>query len=123
MSLQDYNCVLCAQGVEESLFHLMFDCPFAMAFWNTLNLLVLISSSPLQIFEAFKTQLHLPFFMEILVTMCWSIWTVKNDVIFKGIPTSIQRCKLIFRTEFALVILRAKAAYHPSIDSWLEAFV
>lgn len=27
------------------------------------------------------------------------------------------------KDEFALVILRAKLAYHPSIDQWLEAFV
>lgn len=31
--------------------------------------------------------------------------------------------QLIFKTEFALVVLRAKSAYHPSIDSWLEAYV
>jgi hypothetical protein len=123
MFLQDYNYVLYTRGVEESLFHLMFDCPLAIACWNTLNLLIPVSSSPSQIFEAFKTQLHLPFFMEILVTMRWSIWSVRNDVIFKGILASIQRCKLILRTEFALVILRAKSAYHPSIDSWLKAFM
>jgi hypothetical protein len=123
MFLQDYNCVLCTHGVEESLFHLIFDCPFAMACWDTLNLLVPVSSSPLQIFKAFKTQLHVPFFMEILVTMCWSIWTIRNDVIFRGILASIQRCKSIFKTEFALVILRTKTSYRPTIDTWLEAFV
>jgi len=123
MTLQDYSCVLCTHGIEESLFHLMFDCSFAMACWNTLNLLVPSFSTPLQILESFKAQLHQPFYMEIIVTMCWSIWTVRNDVIFKGIPASVQRCKTTFRTEFALVILRAKLAYHPAIDLWLEAFV
>jgi len=72
--------------------------------------LVHLVSSHLQIFEASKAQLQLPFYMKIIVTMCWSIWTVKNDVIFKCIPASIQRCKSIFRTEFDLVILRAKVA-------------
>jgi len=48
---------------------------------------------------------------------------VHNDIIFKGIPHSVLHCKSIFKKEFALVILQAKAALHPQIDLWLEAFV
>jgi hypothetical protein len=55
--------------------------------------------------------------------LCWSIWMVRNHVIFEGIPHSVNRCKSIFEKEFALVILRAKVALHPRIDLWLEAFV
>jgi len=60
--------------------------------------------------------------MEIIVTMCWSIWAIRNDVIFKGIPVSVQRCRAIFKSEFALVILRAKSNFQPAIDSWLHAY-
>jgi multisubunit Na+/H+ antiporter MnhE subunit len=123
MDLQSYSCVLCVHNVDESLHHLLFDCPFATASWNTLHLLVPGSSSPIQIFEVSRYQLQLSFFLEIIVTMCWAIWTVRNDVIFRGIPASIQRCKSIFGAEFALVILRAKTTLHPAIDLWLEAFV
>jgi hypothetical protein len=55
--------------------------------------------------------------------MSWSIWMACNDLIFIGIPNSIPRCKQIFKSEFALVMLIAKVAYHPRIDLWLEAFV
>ena len=65
----------------------------------------------LRIFESFKDQLQLPFFMEIVVTLCWSIWTIINDVIFMNIQASVQRCKTIFKTEFALITLRARANY------------
>lgn len=123
MVLQDYNCVLCSHNIEESLFHLFFDCPFAMACWYSLNLVIPVNCTPLQIFEAFKAQLQIPFFLEIIVTMCWSIWTVRNDAIFRGLPISIRSCKMIFKSEFALVILRAKYSFHPDIDLWLEAFV
>jgi len=34
MELQDYNCVLCYQTTEESVFHLLLGCPFATACWN-----------------------------------------------------------------------------------------
>jgi hypothetical protein len=61
--------------------------------------------------------------MEIIVTMYWSIWMVRNDFIFKAIPHSICRCKSIFKKEFALVILKAKVVLHPRIDLWVEAFV
>lgn len=37
MDLQDYNCVLCNNAVEESLMHLMFLCPFAQTCWAWLN--------------------------------------------------------------------------------------
>jgi hypothetical protein len=61
--------------------------------------------------------------MEIIVTMCWAIWIMRNDIIFRNLAHSIERCKGIFRQEFALVILRAKARLHPHIDQWLEGFV
>jgi hypothetical protein len=39
----------------------------------------------------FKPQLWLPFFTEILFTMCWSIKTVRNDLIYRDIQPSMQR--------------------------------
>jgi hypothetical protein len=72
--------------------------------------------------QLLKTQLQVPFFMEIIVTMCWSIWAVRNDQIFRDIQPTIQRCRQIFK-EFAQVILSAKASYQPSISQWLEVFV
>lgn len=123
MFLQDYNCVFCSYGVEESLSHLFFDCPFAQACWNTLNLMIPVNCTTEQIIETFKLQLHLPYFMEVIITMCWAIWTCRNDVIFRNIPATVRRCKMIFKSEFALVILRAKSSFHPSIDLWLESYV
>jgi len=59
--------------------------------------------------------------MEILITMCWSIWSVRTDIIFRDIQPSVERCRAIFRKEFAQVILRAKAAYQPLVSQWPEA--
>jgi hypothetical protein len=122
MFLQSYNCVHC-HGVEESLHHLFFSYPFAIACWSTLHLLIPSGQSSPHLFEAFKVQLHLPFFMEIVITMCWAIWTCRNDVIFRAIPTSVQNCKRIFRAEFALVILRAKPSTQSALKQWPEAYV
>jgi hypothetical protein len=67
--------------------------------------------------------LNLPFFMEIIITMAWSTWEVRNDAIFRGIVPSVQSCKWIFKREFSWVILRARASYQPFISQWLEAYV
>ena len=64
------------------------------------------------------SHMGLPFFMEILITTCWSIWSVRNDLIFRDIQPSVQRCRAIFKKEFAQVILRAKAAYQARISQW-----
>jgi hypothetical protein len=76
-----------------------------------------------QILVILKDQLKLPFFIEVVITVCWSIWSVRNDVISRNIPTLVHRCKVIFKAEFALVILRAKGKYHPQIELWLKAYV
>lgn len=122
MHLDSYNCVHCTVAVED-LFHLFFHCPLAVACWYTLQLIVPATNDIFQIIEAFKVQLHLPFFLDIIITVCWSIWTIRNDVIFRGIPASVQICKQIFHLEFALVILRAKETSRSDLVSWLEAFV
>ena len=32
------NCVLCASGLEEDIYHLLFDCPFATRCWHKLQI-------------------------------------------------------------------------------------
>jgi hypothetical protein len=77
---------------------------------------------PFDILVSFKNQHAVPFFLELLVCMSWGIWTVSNDF-FKNRPATVQRCKSIFREEFAGVILRAKEQHRPQIRSWLDAYV
>lgn len=123
MALDDYNCVLCTHPTEESLTHLFLGCAFSNACWATFNLHIQQPTDPFGTLSSFKNQLQLPFFMEIIVTMAWSIWAVRNDAIFKQIPPSIQRCKSIFRKEFAQIILRAKSSSTHLFSQWLDAYV
>jgi hypothetical protein len=62
------------------------------------------SQGPFQILEAFRAQFSVPFFMEIIIIMCWSIWTVRNNLIFRGEEATTQKCKYVFRNVFGLVI-------------------
>ena len=70
---------------------------------------------------AFKDQLRVPFFVEIIVLLCWSIWIVRNDAIFQRVVPMVKKAKCVFWKEFAIVIHQAKKKYFPIISLWLEA--
>ena len=65
MALPSYACVCCNLGMDETLFHLFFDCPFALACWSRLNI-VLVGNSTWQVLKLIKDQFNLPFSMEII---------------------------------------------------------
>ena len=67
--------VLCNLSVEETVEHLFLHCEFAKACWSLLGLVVPSSLDPFQIMEHFKAQLNVPFFMEIIIPLCWNLWT------------------------------------------------
>jgi hypothetical protein len=57
---------------------------------------------PLDILLSFRNKLNVVFFMNILILMA------RNDFIFRGQQPVIQAAKERFKSEFALVIHRAK---------------
>ena len=118
MQLPDFTCVLCNTSTEESLSHLLLECQFARQCWATVNVDVDLELDPFQILQSFKSQLGVPFFMEVIILMSWTIWKSRNDFIFRQIQPSIALAKLNFREEFRLLLLRAKRAYSPLIDQW-----
>lgn len=123
MYLECYNCVLCHLNTEESLMHLFFDCPFAMACRNVLGFAHLIQNDHLAMLSAFKDHFQRPFFMEVFISMCWAIWTTRNDSIFRNLQYSVSSCVTILCEELALVKLRTKDKYQPMFDQWLVSFV
>jgi hypothetical protein len=70
MHLDDYNCVLCTSQIKESVTHLFLACSFAIDCWTSLGLSIHHPDDPFAILQLLKTQLQVPFFMEIIVTMC-----------------------------------------------------
>jgi len=74
-----------------------------------------------QVLEAIKEQINLPFSMEVIIIFCWSLWKQRNDLILRGIQPTPHRCFQVFKKEFPLVILRAKAGHKEPMLEWLEA--
>jgi hypothetical protein len=55
--------------------------------------------------------------------MCWAIWLVQNDSIFRHLALSVQSGKRHFKLEFPRVILREKGAYKAMISQLLQVYV
>lgn len=123
MHLQSYSCVLCNASVDETLSHLLLECPFANQCWNIVNVQINANLSPYQLLTSFRDQLHVPFFMEIIVLMAWTIRKSRNDLIFRGINPSIQQAKLNFKEEWRTLLFRAKRRYYPTIEQWTAGLI
>lgn len=123
MNLPSHVCVLCNLDTEETVEHLFMDCDFAKACWGLLGLTVISTPDNVQRFKSFKSQLNCSFYMEIIILLCWSIWTVRNDLIFRGIPSCCLRGLEIFKLFFKQLLWRAKKKYFPAIELWLEQVV
>jgi hypothetical protein len=122
MVLEDYNCAVCGQELEETLEHLFLHCNFTSQCWSSLNLDSDLNQDPLQILENFRANLQVPFFMEIIILMSWSIWMARNALIFDSVAPSVQSTIEIFKYNFAMVIHRAKTRNAPFMSIWLENF-
>ena len=54
----------------------------------------------------------MPFFMKIIILMCWTIWEAQNGLIFNQLlPSSLEDSKRAFMSEFALFLVRAKRSF------------
>lgn len=120
MELPSYNCVLCHQNEEETLVHLLLQCPFSVQCWQILQLTIDFPDDPMQFLESLKTQLHVPFYMDVVIILSWCIWMARNDLIFRNILPSLQNCRSLFQKEFALVVIRAKRNMPEAMSQWID---
>jgi len=82
---------------------------YSLYFYYTMLGLVKIqvdhSIGPFQALQSFKDQLHVPFFMEVIILMCWTIWKARNDLIFQWSYPTLQNSKGYIRMELVLLLL------------------
>ncbi|KAJ1257695.1 hypothetical protein BS78_10G015800 [Paspalum vaginatum] len=46
--------------------------------------------------EAFKANLRVSFFMELIILVAWSIWLTRNSFIFRGVTPTMNSCLVNF---------------------------
>jgi hypothetical protein len=122
MDLDSYTCDLCILQKLETSAHLFLRCNFAKACWNSLGVTYVSTRTIPQIFKQIKEKLAVPFAMEIVILMTWSIWLTRNDWIFSHLDPSVPNCRRKFKGEFCLLLLRAKPTLLPAMSDWIEAF-
>ena len=120
MHLESYSCVLCQESVEETTQHLFLDCQFSNDYcWNSIGVTFQANTEIMEAINQIRDQTHPSFFMAIAILMCWSIWSVRNNFIFKGIQPNTNAVKEIFQKE--LKVLWASLSL--TFDLWLENFL
>ena len=120
MQLDSFLCVLCNTSEEETCQHLFIDCPFAKQSWDLLNISFQNGTNINDCITQIRNQSHPVFFMMVAILMCWAIWSVRNDFIFRNIQPNVQTAKEIFRKEIALLSLRAKTKDSITFDLWIQ---
>jgi len=103
MHLDEYNCVLCSTGEEETCFHLFFQCPFSQTCWSTIPINWNLSMQPLDMVIQAREDFGSIIFREIFITACWIIWITRNGVIFDNEQANINTWKRRSREELGLV--------------------
>jgi hypothetical protein len=58
-----------------------------------------------------------------VILMCWTIWTSRNDLIFKGIPPEIGTARGFFLNEILLLVHRVKSRNSISFEQWTQNLV
>jgi hypothetical protein len=91
-----YTRELCLAKRGNTLF---IRCNFAKACWHQTGILIPQSRPVETTAQDLKNKLNVPFFVDIIILMCWSIWVTRNDWIFNNVnPTS--KCKRKHEEQF-----------------------
>jgi hypothetical protein len=109
MILETYSCEICITGQEETTQHLFYGCPFAQNCWGLLNLEIISTGTTFQNITAIKDQLQNRFFLNAAILMCWTIWKVRNELIFNNNQLGLQEAKTLFLKEVGLVSYMIKS--------------
>jgi hypothetical protein len=120
MYLDSYDCVMCQDATEETLEHMFLECPFANDCWNLIGINIQTHASIFSAIQQIKNLARAQFFMIVAILMCRCIWSVRNDLIFKGIPQNLGTVKAVFSKELKILTLRAKAKFASTFDLWIQ---
>uniref|UniRef100_A0A0A9BWZ5 Reverse transcriptase zinc-binding domain-containing protein n=1 Tax=Arundo donax TaxID=35708 RepID=A0A0A9BWZ5_ARUDO len=116
----DYSCVLCNLNLEETTYHLFFECPFSTRCWNFVGIQWDHAAAFFDTIQIAKTACQHQFFMGILIITAWEIWKQRNAQIFRGTTASFQSWKQCFIHTVQLHVHRCKPALRDSFLAWLN---
>lgn len=114
MHLPDYTCALCNEKIEETVLHLFWDCNFAAECWYQI-----IPSKRRGISQYDEISLTVSELPQ-QIAGCWSIWSVRNDKIFRAQAPSTQAWIHYLREGIERARIRAKPEKEHLLATWSE---
>nr|TKV93212.1 hypothetical protein SEVIR_9G211400v2 [Setaria viridis] len=93
---ENYNCVLCSLDLEETTYHLIFECPFSTRCWNFVGISWDHAIRFSDTIQKARMECQHQFFMEVFVISAWEIWKQQNAQIFRGTQASFESWKSCF---------------------------
>jgi hypothetical protein len=82
MYLDSNVCEMCIRQREESLWHLFFRCFFAKYCWQQIGINIPAWLHPKRVVKRIKIMIGLPFAMDIIIIICWSVCSEKKFMDF-----------------------------------------
>lgn len=116
----NYNCAICTNETEETVFHLFFQCPFSVSCWAQLGIEWNTEIEFFEMLQLAKRSFRIPNFMEIFILAARYIWKQRNRMIFDSTPASLQAWWETFHEE-VLQVHRTRPTTRDNILSWLDS--
>ena len=114
-------CVLCDDGMEETIDHLFFQCRFPKQCWDKLGVSWVTEDDLSKRIERSRQMAGLPFFMEIFLIAAWELWKIRNRLVFDSIQATFSRWLQNFKEEASLQSYRLKDSDRVLVCLWLDA--
>ena len=118
----NFDCPLCDSGQEETLEHLFFKCQFSISCWSQINISCSTGSNRLDIISQAKSSYQGSLFMEFFTIAAWGIWKERNNLIFNGIPPSVNSWRERVKADTILLQFRVPQNLVTYINTFLETF-
>jgi hypothetical protein len=123
LNTQDTDiCIMCIDGMEETIEHLFFDCTFARECWSMINFQWDTSLNLWDRLMHAGTVHNLPFFVEAGLIASWELWKLCNDKVFHRRDPTPSMWLHNFKNQCILQCVRFKDDLRSSFCVWLDAF-
>jgi hypothetical protein len=120
--VQEASCEVCG-AADETATHIIFQCPFAQDFWQTLrfDLPERINTATL---DEPSCPAHVPRiqFETLVLLCCWRLWKRGNGVVFRGQHLSKRQLLMECKTDAALWRCRMRTNETSVCDYWYNLF-
>uniref|UniRef100_A0A8I6YD47 Reverse transcriptase zinc-binding domain-containing protein n=1 Tax=Hordeum vulgare subsp. vulgare TaxID=112509 RepID=A0A8I6YD47_HORVV len=113
------SCVLCIAQEEETIDHLIFNCPFSQTCWAKIGISYNSSISRIEATIRAKEIYSGKLFFEIFTITAWYIWKERNNFIFNQISPTYNAW--LERTKADLTWLRYRVS--PDLSDYTTSFV